>query len=100
MGKTEEKDRGKEAPVNHELCLVNRKRLHIGGIEKVYHFNEVLIKTKTVMGMLEIKGQNLFIESLDLEKKELAVTGEIKSLQYEDSSVLKKQKGGLGKWFK
>jgi sporulation protein YabP len=62
--------------------LNNRKKLSLSGVEDVTGFNEELISLVTGMGGLYIKGENLHIERLDLDKGEADIDGSITSLQY------------------
>ncbi len=68
---------------NHDLNLVNRKKLNIDGIDEVISYNEAKILLKTTMGTLNIKGKNLNIEQLNLEQNKIKISGKnITSLEY------------------
>lgn len=68
---------------NHHLVLEQRERLVISGVEEVHRFDEDSVLLATVMGELEIQGENLHIEKLSLEGGELHVDGNISALIYE-----------------
>lgn len=70
----------------HKLTLTNRGALVIGGVVDVISFdlNEVLLETEA--GMLTIKGQDLHVNRLTLEKGEVDISGTVDSLLYSDIS--------------
>ena len=77
----------------HRLVLEERERLTISGVEEVERFDEESILLTTVLGGLEIQGENLHIEQLSLHGGELKVSGTVSTLSYE---VETPRKGG---WF-
>ena len=70
----------------HKLTLTNRGALSINGVVDVISFdlNEVLLETEA--GMLTIKGQDLHVNRLTLEKGEVEICGNIGSLLYSEVS--------------
>lgn len=70
----------------HKLTLENRGALVVGGVVDVISFdlNEILLETDA--GMLTIKGQDLHVNRLTLEKGEVDVSGTIDSLLYSEVS--------------
>lgn len=76
-------DKGKQT---HKLVLYHRTALSLTGVVDVISFdlNEVLLETDT--GMLHIKGQDLHVNSLTLEKGEIEISGTIDSLLYSEVS--------------
>lgn len=70
----------------HKLTLTNRGALSISGVVDVISFdlNEVLLETEA--GMLTIKGQDLHVNRLTLEKGEVEISGNIDSLLYAEVS--------------
>ena len=70
----------------HKLTLTNRGALSINGVVDVISFdlNEVLLETEA--GMLTIKGQDLHVNRLTLEKGEVEISGNIDSLLYSEVS--------------
>ena len=75
----------------HKLVLNNRKTSVMTGILDVLAFdlNEILLETE--QGMLMIKGKDLHVNRLSLEKGEVDVTGQIDSCTYSDMQVAKKK---------
>ena len=66
----------------HSLILEGRERLSISGVEDVESFDEKSIVAHTTRGTLVIHGNALHIDRLSLDAGDLAVDGEIDSLEY------------------
>ena len=85
----------------HRISLNNRRNLSIGGVVDVLSFDVKEVMLETEMGMLMIKGSDLHIERLTLDKGEVDVEGKIDSLTYsEQDSFVKKSESFFGKLFK
>ena len=85
----------------HKLVLNNRKTSVMTGVLDVLAFdlNEILLETE--QGMLMIKGKDLHVNRLSLEKGEVDVTGHIDSCTYSDmQSNKKKEESFLVRLFK
>ncbi len=85
----------------HKISMSNRRNLMISGVVDVLSFDvrEVLLETE--LGMLMIKGADLHISRLTLDKGEVDVEGKVDSLTYsEQDSFAKKSESFLGKLFK
>ncbi len=69
----------------HKLIVNNRKTSMITGVLDVLAFdlNEILLETE--MGMLMIKGTDLHVNRLTLEKGEVDISGNICSVAYSDT---------------
>ena len=76
----------KQGRGGHKLTLTNRGALSINGVVDVISFdlNEVLLETEA--GMLTVKGQDLHVNRLTLEKGEVEISGNIDSLLYSEVS--------------
>jgi sporulation protein YabP len=70
----------------HKLMLTNRKICNISGVNDVLSFdvNEILLETE--QGMLMIKGSELHISRLSLDKGEVDVDGRIDSFTYSEAA--------------
>ncbi len=68
----------------HKLVLNNRKSSMVTGVLDVLAFdlNEVLLETE--QGMLMVKGKDLHVNRLSLEKGEVDLTGHVDSVAYSD----------------
>lgn len=78
----------------HKLQFTDRKKGTVTGIRDVNSFDEKEISLVTEEGILCVKGENLHVTRLDLEKQEVDLAGKIDSLTY--SQGIAKAKGGEG----
>ena len=70
----------------HGLSLENRERLNITGVEDVKGFDENIVILSTALGNLNIRGQELHIDKIDLDTGRLELRGLIQELSYEEPS--------------
>ena len=85
----------------HKLTLNCRKDCTISGVVDVLSFdvNEILLETE--QGMLNVKGKDLHVNRLNLEKGEVDIEGVIDALSYSQvPTSIKKPDNLFGKWFK
>lgn len=75
----------------HKITLSGRKNCTITGVNDVLSFdiNEVLLETE--QGMLMIRGAELHVSRLSLDKGEVDVDGSIDSLTYSDTAGVKEK---------
>lgn len=66
----------------HSLILDNRKKLNLTGVTDVMGFDEQTVSLSTDCGTLIVKGENLHINKLNLDSKDVCIDGTINSLQY------------------
>ncbi|MCI5517496.1 sporulation protein YabP [Roseburia sp. MUC/MUC-530-WT-4D] len=74
----------KTAGKAHKLLLNNRNTGSFTGILDVLSFDIAEILLETEMGMLLVKGADLHVNRLNLEKGEVDIEGDIRSLEYSD----------------
>lgn len=85
----------------HKISMSNRRNANITGVNDVLSFDVKEVLLETEMGMLMMKGEDLHISRLSLEKGEVDVEGKIDSLTYsEHESFAKKSESLFGKLFK
>lgn len=85
----------------HKLMLTNRRTCLVSGVLDVLSFDLAEILLETDQGMLLIKGSDLHVNRLTLEKGEVDVEGKVDSLTYSEvESLAEKSAGLLGKLFK
>lgn len=85
----------------HKLMLNNRNVCMVSGVSDVLSFDLAEILLETDQGMLMIKGNNLHVNRLSLEKGEVDVEGQIDSLTYSELSGFgQKGESFFGKLFK
>lgn len=70
----------------HSLILENRNTLNLSGINDVAGFDEQTVSLMTECGSLIVKGENLHINKLNLDSKDVSIDGTINSLQYLNTS--------------
>ncbi len=76
---------------NHKLVVNNRKTSMVTGVIDVLSFdlNEILLETE--QGMMMVKGTDLHVKRLSLEKGEVDLSGNIDSISYSDVHAGAKQ---------
>jgi len=85
----------------HKITLSNRRNGNFSGIKDVISFDPKEILLQTEMGMLLIKGEDLHVSRLTLEKGEVDVEGLVISLTYSDAEDHgKKAENFIGKLFR
>ena len=82
------------------LTLQNRKKLQVSGVQEVISFNEEEIILSTSLGGLNIKGQNLKMNKLDVNNGELNITGTINSCIYKSNKRPEKKDTILSRLFR
>ncbi|BCN28983.1 sporulation protein YabP [Anaeromicropila herbilytica] len=84
----------------HKVNLIARKSAMISGVNDVLSFDSEEVLLETEQGILMIRGAELHVNRLTLEKGEVDVDGRIDSLTYSDSSQTKSNESFLGRLFK
>ena len=76
---------------SHKLVINNRKASTVTGVIDVLSFdlNEILLETE--QGMLMVKGSDLHVNRLSLEKGEVDLSGNIDSVAYSSVSQAGRQ---------
>ena len=74
----------------HKLMLTNRNVCNMNGVVDVLSFDLSEILLETDQGMLMIKGSELHVNRLTLEKGEVDVDGQADSLVYSSNEALRK----------
>lgn len=76
---------------SHRLNMEDRKRLEMTGISDVISFDLNKILLETDYGVVTVKGENLHVNRLSVEKGELDIDGSIQSLDYSEVSSFGKK---------
>lgn len=85
----------------HKVILSNRKSSTITGVSDVISFDLKVVLLETEQGILTIKGNDLHVNRLTLEKGEIDISGRVDSLTYSDATGYGKQGETLfGRLFK
>ena len=84
----------------HSLMIDRREKVAVTGMIDVISFDEETVIGETEMGVIIIRGSNLHVNRINLENGELAVSGEIEGITYENPGGYAKGKSLLGRLFK
>lgn len=68
----------------HEVKMINRESLYLSGVKKIDNFDNTEFLLDSVMGNIQIKGNNLEVNLLDTDKGEVKIKGKISSIVYTD----------------
>ena len=82
------------------LILENRGKLSVSGVNDVLSFDDQVVMVDTELGLLTVKGENIRINKLSLDKAEVIIEGEISSLSYSQNKQEKNSGTLLSKIFK
>ena len=74
----------------HACRLENRSAASLTGVREVVSFDENQVVVDTDMGLLTIKGKELHVSRLTVEKGELEVDGQVDSLAYSSNEAYRK----------
>lgn len=86
---------------SHKVLLINRQSGAFSGVVDVLSFDVAEILLETEQGMLLIKGNDLHVNRLSLEKGEIDIEGRIDSLTYSEvKSAAKQAESLLGRLFR
>jgi len=84
----------------HSLNIDKRESVAVTGVIDVISFDEESVICESEMGVIVIRGVNLHVNRINLESGELAVSGEIDGVTYENPSGGARTKSLLGRLFK
>ncbi|NLC19897.1 MAG: sporulation protein YabP [Clostridiales bacterium] len=85
----------------HKLIISARKAVNITGVNDVLSFDAGEVLLQTEQGILMIRGAELHVNRLTLEKGEVDIDGRIDSLTYSDTAGSSKSTESLfGRLFK
>ena len=76
---------------NHYIAIQNRKTMQFTGIKEVISFDEKEVILETIQGILTLKGENLHVSRLTVEKGEVDLEGMLDSFQYQAFDTYRKQ---------
>ena len=74
----------------HRLMMHNRSALSVTGRRDVVSFDENQVILDTDMGLLTMKGKDLHVSRLTLEKGEVDIDGSVDSLAYSSNEAYRK----------
>ena len=76
----------------HTISIISRKELRITGVNQLSCFDDLSVKLSSVLGEIEIFGNSLTVDSLDLDKGFIYISGEISGLEYVEDVPKKKKR--------
>lgn len=79
----------------HRLIITNREAMEVTGVLHVDSFDDEEVILETEQGLLAVRGEDLHIKQLNLEKGELAIEGLILELAYSDDKRFRDRGKGL-----
>lgn len=84
----------------HDVIMKGRRLLDITGVKQVESFDNEEFLLETVMGFLAIKGENLQMKNLDVDRGVVSIKGKVYDLVYIDDHQGDKAKGFFSKLFR
>ena len=84
----------------HRFLLENRRKAVITGIQDIHSFNENEVLLLSEAGKILLKGEQLHVRNLNLEKGEAEVEGRVDSLSYLKKNTHKKDESILKRMFR
>ena len=80
------------AESRQDLWLIGREKLNIKGALKIEDFDQNTVCVETVLGSLVIRGEDLHIEELLLEEEKLSLSGNIRSVSFDEGKNGRKKR--------
>ena len=68
----------------HTLTLDGREKLTMSGVTEVMRFDDSAVVLQTELGILTVLGQGLRLNTLSTDGGQMAVTGQVTALSYEE----------------
>lgn len=84
----------------HRILLENRKKAVITGVQEIHSFNENEVLLLSEAGKILLKGEQLHVRKLNLEKGDAEVEGRVDSLSYLTRNAHKKDESILKRMFR
>lgn len=75
---------------NHHIMMQNRKKIQLTGVKDVISFDEKEVILETIQGILTMKGSELHVSRLTVEKGEVDLEGMVDSLSYQAFDTYRK----------
>ena len=82
------------------VVVENREKVSVSGVENVVSFDDEKILMETTEGLLTLEGENLHINSLNVEEGEMTVEGYVSSFVYSDGQSSTSGGGIFAKLFR
>lgn len=100
-GRVMGEERKETMGTSHKILMDNRKKGSLTGIKDVIAFEPKEVLLQTTLGYLSIKGQDLKVTRLSVEKGEVDFVGKVDSMEYaEDNSYGKRTESFITRMFR
>lgn len=90
-------EKGSETSKTHTLAVRQRKGVELTGVTDVTSFDEAAILLVTDCGVLTVEGEGLHIDTLDIARGVVEITGLVSALYY--STEAREKRGWREKLF-
>ena len=81
-------------PKRHIVNIYNREKIEVSEVICIEYFTPEAVAAKTQSGRLVVKGQNLFVDTMDSKEGNMLIKGKINGIIYENTgeekSLIKK----------
>ncbi|HEY8464718.1 MAG TPA: sporulation protein YabP [Bacillota bacterium] len=84
----------------HQVNLINRNLLGVEGVINLDSYDNEQVILQTCAGVLEVKGEKLHIQQLNLELGKVVLDGEITALNYTNENAGKRGRNFLSRLVK
>lgn len=81
-----------QAASAHKVLLQGRKQVELSGVKEIVSFDAKEVVLNTQQGVLLIRGDDLFVKRLTVEKGEVDLEGKIDSMIYSEKTGGMKEK--------
>lgn len=91
-------EQNKEIKVENKrsfLSLENRKKMNLDGVTEIVSFNDEQILLKTVLGNMDIRGEELKMNKLDVQNGDVVISGNIAYIVYTSEEKKQKKQNGI-----
>lgn len=85
---------------SHNVKILDRNFIELSGIKKIDSFNDEEFLLESIMGNIDIKGENLEIIKLDTNDGNVKIKGKINALNYLEEKSKLKEESFVSKLFK
>ncbi len=77
------------------MALENRKKMTLDGVTEIISFDEHQILLKTVLGNMDIRGEELKMNKLDVQNGDVVITGNVGYIVYTSEEKKRKKSDGI-----
>jgi sporulation protein YabP len=91
-------EQNKEVKVENKrsfLTLENRSKMTLDGVTEIVSFNDEQIMLKTVLGNMDIRGEELKMNKLDVQNGDVMISGKISYVVYTTEEKKQRKQNGI-----